>query len=171
MSYDERPPPLPPMMTAQEHEADVQPQLSKGTPNRKGNGADHSEDAELERLAKLSVISYERERAEAAKRLGMRTGMLDRLITLKRGKAGDDGKQGHAIEFPSPEPWPTAVAGAKLLDDIASAIGRHVIMSDHPGAHYCAYGDREVWLHGECERLFALRMGDQKGKYANDLHE
>ena len=39
-------------------------------------------------------------------------------------------KQGHAIAFPEPEPWPEPVDGAALLDEIATTIRAHVVMPD-----------------------------------------
>jgi hypothetical protein len=99
----------------------------------RAGGAD-DDDAELTRLAKLDTWDYERARASEAKRLGVRASMLDRLVAAKRAELGldaDDGKQGHAISFPTLEPWPQAVDGAALLDDIADAISRHVIMLEH----------------------------------------
>jgi Protein of unknown function (DUF3631) len=95
------------------------------------NGDD---DSEVERLAKLSVPQYERQRKQVADRLGVRTSILDKLVVAKRaelGLDGDDGKQGHAIEFATPEPWPELVDGAALLDEIAQQIGAHVIMAEH----------------------------------------
>ena len=47
------------------------------------------------------------------------------------GLDGDDEKQGHAIEFPEPEPWPQPVDGAVLLDEIAAAVRSHVVLDDH----------------------------------------
>ena len=91
-------------------------------------------DAELERLAKLSLVEYEQQRKEAAERLNVRASILDRLVQAEREKLGlmeDDGRQGRTISLPEPEPWPTPVDGAALLDEIAEAIGRYVIMSDH----------------------------------------
>jgi hypothetical protein len=90
--------------------------------------------AEIERLAKLSAVQYEHERKQAAERLNVRASILDRLVAAEREKLGlveDDGRQGRAISLPEPEPWPTPVDGAALLDGIAEAIGRYVIMSDH----------------------------------------
>src|SRR5262245_53446818 len=97
------------------------------------NGIDDG--AELERLARLAPLDYERARKDAAKRLGIsRLSLLDALVKAKRaelGLDGDDGKQGHAIEFPTPEPWPGPVDGAELLDAIAAAIRRHVVLPGH----------------------------------------
>ena len=92
------------------------------------------DDAELEKLARMSRLDFERARAEAAKRLGIRAALLDKLVQAKRGELGldgDDGRQGRAIELPEPEPWPEPVDGAALLDDIAAAVRRHVVLPDY----------------------------------------
>jgi putative DNA primase/helicase len=92
------------------------------------------DDAELTRLAKLSAIDYERARKEAAEKLDIRAPILDKLIASKRAELGldaDDGKQGSAISFPDPEPWPDPVDGAALLSEIADAARKHVVMANH----------------------------------------
>jgi Protein of unknown function (DUF3631) len=91
------------------------------------------DDVELERLAKLTAVDYERNRAAAAKVLGVRTAMLDKLVAAKRGELGldADDKQGRAIELPEAEPWPQPVDGTALLGEISSAIARHVVMPPH----------------------------------------
>ena len=98
------------------------------------SAATDSTDAEIERLAKLTAPEYEHARKPAAEKLGFRSSILDRLVQAEREKlgldGGDEGKQGHAIEFPEPEPWPDPVDGAALLDGLAGAIRRHVVMSD-----------------------------------------
>ena len=109
------------------------PGAKEETSPASGGGTDDT-DAELERLAKLSVPDYERARKEAADRLGFRASILDRLVVAERTRLGlceDDAKQGRAISFPEPEPWPSPVDGAALLDGIAAALGRHVIMAEH----------------------------------------
>jgi hypothetical protein len=40
-------------------------------------------------------------------------------------------KQGRAIELPEPVPWEEPVNGAELLDAVAVAIRRYVVMPDH----------------------------------------
>jgi hypothetical protein len=90
-------------------------------------------DLEITRLAKLTALQYEKERKAAADKLEVRASILDKLVQAERDKLGldpDDGKQGHAISFPEPEPWPEPVDGAALLDGIAVAIRDHVVMSD-----------------------------------------
>jgi hypothetical protein len=100
-----------------------------------GNDASIGEvEADLERLAKLSAVDYERQRKLAAEKLEFRTSMLDLLVKAKRTELGlDEGKdlQGSAVSFPEPEPWPDPVAGDVLLSEIADAIGRYVVMEDH----------------------------------------
>src|SRR5215831_5405949 len=92
---------------------------------------------EIARLARLSTIEYERDRKTGAERLGMRASILDRLVEGERARLGlsggaIDGKQGHAVSFPEPEPWPEPVDGAALLNGIAAAIRQHVVLTDHP---------------------------------------
>jgi Protein of unknown function (DUF3631) len=109
------------------------PGAKEKAPPPDSNGIDDA--AELERLARLAPLDYERTRKTSAEKLGIkRLSLLDNLVKAKRaelGLDGDDGKQGHTIEFPAPEPWPAPVDGAELLDEIAKAIGAHVIMAEH----------------------------------------
>jgi len=100
-------------------------------------GEQSDTDAEIKRLAKLSVVEYERERKGAAERLGVRTSILDRLVTAERDKAGN-GKQGRALKLPEPEPWHEPVGGAELLTKR--------IVSDHSQVH------RHDRLHGRHRR-------------------
>src|SRR5215467_1908373 len=90
-------------------------------------------DAEITRLVKLTPLQYEQERKGAAERLEIRAATLDKLVAAERARLNpDDGsKQGHAIAFPEPEPWPQPIMGAALLDDLAAAIRRHVVLPDH----------------------------------------
>jgi putative DNA primase/helicase len=111
------------------------------------------EDAEIERLAKLSAFEYERNRAAAAKALGIRAGMLDKLVTFKRAELGlgDDNKQGRPLTYPEIEPWPKPVDGAALLDEIAAAIERFMILPPH-GATIAA-----LWpVHTHCLDIFMV---------------
>jgi hypothetical protein len=67
----------------------------------------------------------------AADCLKIRVTTLDKEVDAARGETEDDSKQGRALKLPDPEPWPEAVNGADLLDTLAKAIRRHVVMSDH----------------------------------------
>jgi hypothetical protein len=84
--------------------------------------------AEIARLAALPPLQYEREREAAAKLLGCRTAILDRLVVSARGNGGAAG-QGRPLNLHEPEPWPDRVDGAALLDALAAAIRRHVVLS------------------------------------------
>jgi putative DNA primase/helicase len=91
------------------------------------------DDAEIERLARLPAFEYERGRAGAAKALGVRSAMLDKLVAAKRAELGlneANNGQGRPIEFVDPEPWPEEVDGDALLDQISNALKRHIILSE-----------------------------------------
>jgi putative DNA primase/helicase len=84
---------------------------------------------EIERLRKLDPIAYERERSEAAKRLGVRPSILDRQVAAGRQKSNGDGRAGRPLTFREPEPWPEPVDGAELLSDLSAVIRSYVIVS------------------------------------------
>jgi putative DNA primase/helicase len=88
------------------------------------------DDTELDRLAQLSVLQYERERAPAAKLLGLRKEMLDKEVYARRPKSRDPGKsgQGRTLHIESPDPWPEPVDGAALLSGITESIRKHVVL-------------------------------------------
>ena len=132
-----------------------------------GNGRDRDESEiiqlEINRLARLNLVDYERERAAAAERLEMRASILDRVIEAERKKSGDGSKQGRALKLPEPAPWPDPVDGAQLLRDLSSAIRRYVIMPDHM-ADACAlwathtYSIRcHIYLHHSAARCCRTR--------------
>jgi hypothetical protein len=90
-----------------------------------------NDDAEIEGLANLSTLQYEREREPAAARLSLRTKILDSLVAAKRKERNqDDGKQGRSLNLPEPEPWPERVEGHDLLRELSGAIRQHVVMLD-----------------------------------------
>jgi hypothetical protein len=78
----------------------------------------------------LPVVQYDRQRKDAANKLGIRVQTLDKEVNVERGDREDSDRQGHALELDEPEPWPDAVDGHKLVEDLANAIRRFVVMSD-----------------------------------------
>ena len=87
--------------------------------------------AEIKRLAKLPPIEYERERKSAAERLGIdRLGTLDAAVKVARSESGDTKGQGRPLELLIIEPWPEAVNGANLLEDICHALKRYLVLPD-----------------------------------------
>ena len=121
------------MDSAPDYTSETDPKTASEKDPNPGAGA-IDDAAELERLARMAPLDYERTRKEAGKKLGIsRLSLLDALVKAKRTELGlneDDGKQGHAISFPEPEPWPEPVDGAALLDGIAAR--RSAIMSSCP---------------------------------------
>lgn len=113
-------------------EEEVLDQVCAGEPDQ--SASDDADTNEIARLAKPTPLQYDRERKVAAENLDVRASILDKLVRAERDKLGidkDDGKQGHAISFPDPEPWPAPVAGAALLDELAAAVRKHVVLADH----------------------------------------
>jgi hypothetical protein len=96
-----------------------------------------AEGAEIIRLAELPPLHYDKQRKEAAKRLGIRSGILDRLVQAERKTASDGGSQGREVVLPEPKSWQDPVGGAALLDQIVYAIQRYVVLPDH-AARACA---------------------------------
>jgi hypothetical protein len=83
----------------------------------------------------LPPLQYERERQSALEKLGIsRLSILDKLVDAKRheGKAAATAGQGRCVEIPDVEPWPNPVHGAcriaALLDELAQATRRHVVL-------------------------------------------
>jgi putative DNA primase/helicase len=101
-----------------------------GAPSPQCSGADatSNDDAEIGRLAALPPLDYERERVPAAKKLGLRTAMLDKLVVAVRRDQMAFSEQGRALALASPEPWPESVDGATLLAEMTEAIQRYVVV-------------------------------------------
>ena len=84
-------------------------------------------DAEIERLSKLPLVAYERQRGAAARRVDMRATILDKLVSSKRQPEVANG-QGQPLDLPTPEPWPHPVDGAALLSEMTAAVLRYTVM-------------------------------------------
>jgi hypothetical protein len=83
-------------------------------------------DREIDRLARLDLLAYEREREQAAHRLGIRVSALDKLIEQRRHELQQNGSD----DFLAPvEPWPHPVDGNGLLEDLCDVFDRHVVLS------------------------------------------
>jgi 5S rRNA maturation endonuclease (ribonuclease M5) len=107
----------------------------------RGRPADGAEEAagetdiedEIGRLATLTEIAYDRERKDAATRLGIRTSTLDKRVAEARSLTAESDGSGaeQHLGIPIVEPWPEPVDGAELLAEIVSTIRRYVAMNDH----------------------------------------
>ena len=81
--------------------------------------------AMLSKLRAEGPANWQRARSMLKAIDGVMIGDLDRMTAPAGGENGD-GKQGRPIEWNDPEPWPEPVAGAALLNEIASFIARYV---------------------------------------------
>jgi hypothetical protein len=87
------------------------------------------DEAEIKRLATLSVIDYERVRVGEAKRLGLRPAILDKLI--KQARDTDEQEASGSSLFSDVEVWDDPVNIADVLDEIATIIERHIVCERH----------------------------------------
>ena len=83
-------------------------------------------DTEIKKLAALSTSVYESSRVGEAKRLGMRAGILDKLVQAERDKASK--KQKDFLPHWRVEAWSDAVEGAALLDELRDHFKRYVVL-------------------------------------------
>jgi putative DNA primase/helicase len=86
-----------------------------------------NEEAILSALAALSPMDYDRQRASAAERLGVRVSTLDGHVKRLRGEA-DSVEGGTTVTLDDPEPWPEHVNGVELLDALARTASRHLCL-------------------------------------------
>jgi hypothetical protein len=85
--------------------------------------------AEIARLSRLKQHRYALQRKDAAKRLKLPVGMLDRLVKAAYSENSAGLGQGQPVEIPEIEPWPEAVDGIELLNGLAKAIRKYVVVS------------------------------------------
>jgi putative DNA primase/helicase len=95
----------------------------------KTNEVDERNDtqAEIDRLAKLSPVDYDRERISAAERLEIRVKVLDCLVKQVRNIPSG---QGRPIDLPEIQPWHEGVDGTALLNEIAASVKKYIVLSD-----------------------------------------
>src|SRR5262249_9433778 len=92
--------------------------------------------SEIERLAGLNVIDYEAAPAQVAKRLGVRSHVLDREVAKKRrdlclyDEASDD-RQGRLVKIEDRLPWHELVDGDHLLTELVAAVKIYAVLPDH----------------------------------------
>ena len=83
----------------------------------------------ISRLAALLPLAYERVRAQEAKKLGIRTSILDREVELARKvQAGEADDTPPLVE--EVRPWVQRVNGAELLAEIQANLLRHMVLPD-----------------------------------------
>jgi putative DNA primase/helicase len=78
-------------------------------------------------LAAMGPLEYDLVREAEAKRLTVRVRTLD--MEVARARPGGDDLSGRPFALTDHQPWPEPVETADLLDSLASAIRRHLILS------------------------------------------
>jgi hypothetical protein len=79
-------------------------------------------------LARLSPFEYDRKRKDTAKAIGITVATLDKAVAEQRGHA--NAKDADLPHW-NVEPWPEAVCGDRLLNDLATVFSRYVILPKH----------------------------------------
>ncbi|MGH6800711.1 MAG: hypothetical protein ACRECZ_04720, partial [Methylocella sp.] len=106
-------------------------------------------DAEIARLAKLSLVAYDKERPGVAKRCGIRASILDKAVLAARPQEDKPPGLGRPLEFEEPEAWDSPVDGVALIAELEAAISRYVVMPE--GAAFTV----ALWiLHAFCFDAF-----------------
>jgi len=83
-------------------------------------------ETEVQRLAGLSTLEFEREFKNVADKFGIRPSKLEEQVRAKRK---DDQKPDQA-PFEMPDPWSDPVNGAELLQEIREVLLRHCILPE-----------------------------------------
>lgn len=91
-----------------------------------------NDDAELEQLAALSPIEYDRRRKTVADKLSIRPATLDG--EMKRRRPALNAGQGAEIVLAEPRPWHEAVDGADWLSTAEAVFTRHAALPEHAAA-------------------------------------
>jgi putative DNA primase/helicase len=87
-----------------------------------------SDEEILHRLAMLPLLEYERRRGQAAKTIGCRTSVLDKLVDEKRPEQTDGALQGGALDIVDPELWSEPVNGADVLNEVVETFLRYIVL-------------------------------------------
>lgn len=102
----------------------------EGTQERDSPKEIESIEAAIMRLARLHPVEFDRVCKNEAENLGCNVETLRSEIKKARGDNEEAGT-GQRFEIKDPEPWPKAVDGVQLLDDLAATFRRFVVLPDH----------------------------------------
>ena len=105
--------------------------------------------AVLLKLRTEDPANWQRARAMLKAIDAVRIGDLERIVA-PIGESGD-GRQGRAVEWDDPEPWPEAVSGAAVLDSLKAKI-EHYASLPEGGAEAVALWALYTWVF----RAFAV---------------
>src|SRR4051812_47209735 len=98
------------------------PQLSSNAKLNDSAGTilDSTLEPEIQRLAGLSELDYERQRKTVAKELQLRVTILDALVAFAKSDAAACSIEARDLTLNKPASWPEPVNGAVLLGDTAA---------------------------------------------------
>jgi hypothetical protein len=84
-----------------------------------------ADDARVAALGRMSELAYQKQRKAAAKEIGIKADVLDKLVRKARAQAQEE-----ATELPhwNVEPWDTPVDTAVLLGDIEKVFRRYIVL-------------------------------------------
>lgn len=82
---------------------------------------------EIDALAAMSLLKYEREYKDVAKRLGMRASVLESVVKAARSSKSEVA----AAMFPAVELWPSPVDAATLFSELSEAFRRYAVLPKH----------------------------------------
>ncbi|MCE9522323.1 MAG: DUF3631 domain-containing protein [Alphaproteobacteria bacterium] len=95
-----------------------------------GDGGGEVE-AAVKRLAALSAFDYDRVRSAEAEKLGVRVTTLDSAVERGRGPVSSDvARQGAVLKLALPEPWPSPVDGAVLIEALEATFARYLSLTE-----------------------------------------
>lgn len=81
-------------------------------------------------LATLPPLEYDVRRKQEAKRLAIRVRTLDAEVDILRGSGRGTKTGGGGLHLAEVEPWPEAVDGAIVLDELAALFVRYLVLPD-----------------------------------------
>ena len=119
--------------------------------------ATETDEEAIARLAALPELEYEQVRKAEAKRLDIRTAVLDKLVRNERSGDEGDHLQGRRIDWNEPEFWPEPVDGQALLTDVTELIRRYVDLPDAK-ADAVALWIAHTFLHGRLDLSTILNV-------------
>jgi putative DNA primase/helicase len=85
-------------------------------------------DVQIEHLAKLTPIEYDRIRESEAEKLGVRVSTLDAEVSRAQRDTPKNDTNGASVALVDPEPWPDPVDGKQLLNDLAFTARRYLVL-------------------------------------------
>ena len=116
------------------------------------NSSEVADAIEINRLAQLNAFDYDRERAKVAKQLGIREKTLDLEVEKRREELKVQAELSFIRDI---EPYPNAVDGGELLDEITATIRKYMVMRDGEAAVVALY---VLYSHVYTRFSFAPRL-------------